>query len=142
MTGERVAITAAGLSFVARLESEKAPRSADWFRGLLPYEAKILQARWSGFAAWVPLGVDHVDVPVENATYVPPPGHLLLYPGGASEPEILFPYGSSIFTSVAGPLVGNQFLTIVDGADHLGELGRRVQWDGAQDVSFALLVAD
>lgn len=134
-----VAITAAGLSFTARLEADAAPRSVAWFRGIVPYEAKILQARWSGFSAWVPLGVDRVDVPVEAATYLPRAGELLLYPGGASEPEILFPYGPSIFTSVAGPLVGNQFLTVVDGLEALPELGRRVQWDGAQDVSFRLL---
>lgn len=135
---DHVSITAAGLTFVARLESERAPQSAAWLRSILPFEAKILQARWSGFAAWIPLGVDRVDVPVENATYVPQPGHLLLYPGGASEPEILFPYGSSIFTSVAGPLVGNHLLTVIEGAEQLGELGRRVQWDGAQDVTLSL----
>ena len=86
---EHVSITAAGLAFVARLESERAPRSAAWLRSILPYEAKILQARWSGFAAWIPLGVDAVDVPVENGTYVPQPGHLLLYPGGVKSWSIV-----------------------------------------------------
>lgn len=34
---------------------------------------------------------------------------------------------------------GNHFLTLTDGLEQLGELGRLVQWEGAQDVSFELL---
>jgi hypothetical protein len=79
-----------------------------------------------------------LDLPPENATTVPQAGEILLYPGGVSEVEILFPYGSTYFASVAGPLAGNHFLTIVEGREQLHDLGQLVQWHGAQDVSFSL----
>jgi hypothetical protein len=134
-----VSIRTGSLSFTARLETERAPRTVAHFRSMLPYTNKILQARWSGFAAWVPMGLgNELDLPPENPTTVPQAGDVLLYPGGVSETEILFPYGPTYFASVAGPLAGNHFLTVVEGQEHFEELGRLVQWEGAQDVSFEL----
>jgi hypothetical protein len=37
---------------------------------------------------------------------------------------------------VKGPLAGNHFLTIVEGREQLGEVGRLLCWEGAQDISF------
>ena len=59
---------------------------------------------------------------------------LLLYPGGISETEMLFPYGSTMFASKVGQLAGNHFATLVKGQEHLSELGRRTLWQGAQDI--------
>lgn len=136
---DRVAITAGGLEFGAQLELEAAPRTCELFAGMLPLRSKLVQARWSGRAAWIPMGYDELlDLPPENATSIPLPGQILLYPGGVSEVEILVPYGATYFASVAGPLAGNHFLTVVDGQDRLAELGERVLWHGAQDVAFEL----
>jgi hypothetical protein len=129
-------IVAGGLEFVARLEEKSAPRTVAAFRRLLPLRSQIIQARWSGEAAWIPFGELEVGVGVENATSYPAPGHVLLYPGGFSETEILFPYGATCFASRLGQLAGNHFATVVEGADQLPELGRRVLWEGAQEVSF------
>ena len=132
-----VTITVGWFEFVARFEEGAAPRTSALFRGMLPYRTKIIQARWSGFAAWVPMGYEQaIDLPPENATTIPQAGEILLYPGGVSEVEILFPYGPTYFASVAGPLAGNHFLTVVEGAEQFGELGRVVQWEGAQDIAF------
>jgi hypothetical protein len=134
-----LSITAGRFSFAARLESELAPRTVELFRTMLPYRNKVIQARWSGFAAWVPMGFGNdIQLPPENATAVPLPGQILLYPGGVSETEILFPYGPTVFASVAGVLAGNHFITVTDGAEQFGALGRTVQWDGAQDIVFEL----
>jgi hypothetical protein len=84
----------------------------------------------------VPLGDREVGVGFENHTSHPAPGQLLLYPGGFSETEILFPYGGTLFASRMGQLAGNHFATIVEGADSLPELGRLVLWEGAQDIRF------
>ena len=79
-----------------------------------------------------------IDRPAaENATTIPQAGEILLYPGGVSEVEILIPYGPTYFASVAGPLAGNHFLTVVEGREHPPELGRLVQWEGARDIVFA-----
>ena len=79
-----------------------------------------------------------VDGP-ENATVYPAAGQLLLYPGGVSEPELLFPYGHCAFGSKAGLLAGNHFATLIDGHENLAELGRLTLWQGAQEISFRLV---
>jgi hypothetical protein len=129
-------IVSGDFRFVARMEEASAPETVAAFRRLLPLESKIIQARWSGQAAWIPFGELDVGVGPENATSYPAPGELLLYPGGISETELLFPYGPTCFASKAGQLAGNHFATIVEGAERLQELGERVLWQGAQEISF------
>ena len=124
------------LEFVARLEEEAAPQTCEAFGGLLPFENKIVQARWSGEAAWIPLGDLDLGLGFENHTSFPAPGEILLCPGGYSETEILFPYGGTRFASIVGQLAGNHFLTITEGREHLRELGQLVLWEGAQDIVF------
>ena len=105
-------------------------------RAMLPFRNKIIHVRWSGESAWIPLGDMETNVDFENHTSHPAPGQILLYPGGYSETEILFPYGGTCFASIVGQLAGNHFLTVTEGADQLRELGRLVLWEGAQDVVF------
>ena len=124
------------LQFSARFETQAAPKTVAAFRKLLPLRQKLIQARWSGQAAWVPLGDLETGLGPENATTYPGAGELLIYPGGVSETEILFPYGQTAFGSKAGPLAGNHFATIETGREQLAELGRRVLWEGAQDIVF------
>ncbi|HEX3507233.1 MAG TPA: DUF3830 family protein [Candidatus Dormibacteraeota bacterium] len=131
-----IEIVVANLRFIARLETEKAPKTSARFRAMLPLKTKIIQARWSGEAAWIPFGELNLDLGYENHTSYPAPGHLLLYPGGVSETEILFPYGSTMFASRVGQLAGNHFATIYEGNEQLSELGKRVVWEGAQDITF------
>ena len=131
-----VHIMAGPFEFTARFEEESAPRTCAAFKALLPFRNKIIQARWSGEAAWIPLGDLRVDVGFENHTSHPAPGEILLYPGGYSETEILFPYGATMFASKLGQLAGNHFLTVVEGRARLRALGRLVLWEGAQDIAF------
>jgi hypothetical protein len=122
---------------MAALETELAPATCAAFEQLLPLESKVIHARWSGEATWVPLGDLRFEaVGPENATSYPAPGQLLWYPGGVSETEILLPYGGVHFASIAGPLAGNHFLTVTEGAQQLRELGRHVLWHGALDIVF------
>jgi Protein of unknown function (DUF3830) len=130
-------ITAGGFEFTARPEEEKAPQTIAVLRGLLPLDGELVQARWSGESAWVPLGWDlEVGLGPENATTYPAPGELLLYPGGVSEVEILFPYGATNFASKMGQLAGNHFATIEAGRDRLADLGEAVLRRGAQKIRF------
>jgi hypothetical protein len=132
----RLRIVVAQLSFEARLEVERAPKTCARFAAMLPLKKHLMQARWSGEAAWVPLGDLNLQLGYENHTSHPAPGHLLLYPGGVSETEILLPYGSTLFASKAGQLAGNHFATIEDGIELLSELGNLVVMKGAQDILF------
>jgi Protein of unknown function (DUF3830) len=129
-------ITVGDLRFAGHLEEDQAPASVAAFRRLLPLESQIIHARWSGEAAWIPFGDLEVGIGPESATCYPSPGELLLYPGGVSETEILFPYGHAAFKSKAGMLAGNHFATLTEGLESLRELGRRVLWEGAQPISF------
>ncbi len=132
-------ITAGPLEFTAQMEEADAPKTCAAFSQLLPFRNKIIHARWSGEAAWIPLGDFQLGVSYENHTSHPAPGHILLYPGGFSETEILFPYGGARFASKVGQLAGNHFLTVVSGNEQLKELGRLVLWQGAQDILFEKL---
>ena len=129
-------ITVASLQFIARLEETAAPVTCATFKRLLPFRNKLIQARWSGEAAWIPLGELDLKLDFENHTSYPAPGEILLYPGGYSETEILFPYGGTRFASKMGQLAGNHFLTIVEGRGQLPALGRLVLWEGAQEIVF------
>jgi len=129
-------ITTGPFTFLARLEESAAPHTCAAFTQILPFRNKIIQARWSGEAAWIPLGDFKLNVGFENQTSHPSRGDILFYPGGYSETEILFPYGSTCFASKMGQLAGNHFLTIVEGQVQLPELGRLVLWQGAQDILF------
>src|SRR5437763_13671085 len=129
-------IEVGGAQFEARLEESLAPQTVAAFRRLLPLESKLIHARWSGEACWIPFGELDVGIGPENATSYPAPGELLLFPGGVSEMELLFPYGPTQFASKAGVLAGNHFATIVKGAEQLRELGPLVLWQGAQAIRF------
>jgi uncharacterized protein DUF3830 len=131
-----IEIVAADFRFVARWEEEAAPQTVEAFRRILPFEDRIIHCRWSGESNWIPWGERELGVGPENATSYPAPGQLLLYPGGISETELLFPYGHCCFASKAGQLAGNHFATLVEGHEHLPALGRLTLWEGAQPIRF------
>jgi len=76
----------------------------------LPYRQKIIHARWSGEACWVPLGECDLGVGFEDATSVPQAGEILFYPGGYSETEILFTVVRKVSTST----MRSRFLSLRD----------------------------
>ena len=129
-------ITTAGFTFRARFLDDDAPATVAAFRKILPFEDRIIHCRWSGESNWIPWGDRELGIGPENATCYPAPGQLLLFPGGISETELLFPYGHCAFASKAGALAGNHFATVVDGLEQLPELGRLTLWEGAQAISF------
>lgn len=133
---EHLKITAGAYTFLARMEQEAAPRTCAAFLERLPFRNKIIHVRWSGESAWIPLGDFDFGLGFENATSYPAPGQILLYPGGYSETEILFPYGSCCFASKMGQLAGNHFLTVIEGNENLATIGKQCLWEGAQDIVF------
>src|ERR1700712_711463 len=133
---ERLSVSVGDLVFIARFEVERAPKTCAAFKTLLPFRNKIVHSRWSGEAVWVPLGDFEFGVGFENHTSHPSRGDILLYPGGNSETELLFAYGSSSFASKVGALAGNHFLTLIEGQGQLDEMGRRALWNGAQPIEF------
>lgn len=134
--GTRVTVTAGPYSFGGVLEEEHAPKTCAAFTAMLPFHSQIIHSRWSGEAAWIPLGDLDVGVGHENPTTYPAPGNILLHPAGLSEAEILFPYGASRFHSKVGDLAGNHFLTLTEGLAHLRDLGQLVLWEGAKEIVF------
>ena len=135
---QKIRITAGTFVFTARLEEAAAPKTCAAIRGILPFRSKLVHVRWSGESTWVPMGDRRIGIDYENHTSYPSPGQLLVYPGGISEMEILFPYGSTHFASKVGQLAGNHFATVIEGNEHLAEVGRLALWEGAQDFSIEL----
>lgn len=135
----RIKVKVGAYSFVARLETDLAPRTCAYFSSLLPYREKLIHARWSGEACWIPLGDLKPALSFENATSYPAPGQLIFYPGGFSETEMLLAYGSVRFASKVGQLAGNHFLTITEGSSELTAVGRKVLWEGCQEIAFEAL---
>ena len=131
-----IEITAGDFRFVARFEEDDAPESVAAFRKMLPLDSRVIHVRWSGESMWIPFGDLELGTGPENATRFPNPGEILLFPGGVSEAELLFPYGHVAFGSKAGPLAGNHFATVVEGGEQLRELGIKCLWEGAQEISF------
>ena len=126
------------LEFIARLEEDSAPNTCALFKSLLPYNAMMTHAGWSGEAGIVVLDHHYEDLAKENNTSHPAPGQILFYAGRDSEPKLLFPYGPSCFNSKVGQLAGNYFLTIDEGLDDLAKIDHLLLWQGAQKVSFHL----
>jgi len=131
-----VLIEAGPYVFEAKLEETRAPKTCEFFLELLPYKNRVIHSRWSGEAVWIPLGDFETGLDFENHTSHPSRGDVLLYPGGYSETEILFVYGSSCFASKMGQLAGNHFLTVCKGHKNLEEFGKLVLWQGAQAIEF------
>jgi len=125
-------ITAGSYTFKGRFEDKLAPKTCARFKGLLPYQERIIHVRWSGEACWIPLGELDLGLTYENHTSFPAPGQIIVYPGGISETEILIAYGGVRFASKVGQLAGNHFITISEDLDKLAEMGRAVLWNGAQ----------
>jgi hypothetical protein len=133
-----LSIRVGDLNFTARWEAE-APLTQDAIRGLLPLRSKLIHCRWSGEGCWIPFGDMKLEVGYENHTSHPAPGEIIVYTGDISEGEILIAYGAVDFSSKLGQLAGNHFATITEPAEdvrrvQLREMGRRVLWDGAQDI--------
>jgi Protein of unknown function (DUF3830) len=131
---DKLRITAGAFAFDARFESAAAPKTCGVFRRRLPFQGQIIHVRWSGEGVWIPLGDLDLGLSYENHTSHPAPGHMLFYPGGLSECEILLAYGGVCFSSKMGQLAGNHFITLTSGLEQLPELGRTVLWQGAQPI--------
>lgn len=135
---ENVIVTASDFRFTGHFETTAAPKTVAAFKQHLPYISQIVHVRWSGEGVWVPLGTTDFGVGYENHTSYPAPGHMILYPGGISETEILLAYGGVHFASKMGTLAGNHFLTLTTGLEQLAALGERVLWHGAQPLRIEL----
>ena len=131
---KRLKITIGSIPFEAELHEKVAPNTCKAIQEILPIRGKIIQARWSGEAAWLPMDLWGMEVPFENVTSHPSRGDLLYYPGEISEKELLISYGSTLFSSKVGQLQGNHFASIVEGIDRLEDMGRKILWEGAQEI--------
>lgn len=135
----KVQIKSGEFTFIGELLEDEAPETCKIFKSMLPLKSKFIHVRWSGEGVWIPYGDLRTGLDYENHTSHPAKGEMLLYPGGISEMEIILSYGRCLFASQHGQLSGNHFLTITEGLDVLYEFGRKVLWDGAQEIEVTLI---
>ena len=136
---KKVEIKSGEFRFTGVLLEEEAPETCRVFESMLPLKSKFIHVRWSGEGVWIPYGDMRTGLDYENHTSHPAKGEMLMYPGGISEMEIILSYGRCLFASKHGQLSGNHFLTITEGLDNLYEFGRKVLWDGAQEIEISLV---
>lgn len=134
----KVKVTAGPNAFAGHFEEKAATKTVADFRKHLPLVSEIIRVRWSGEGVWVPLGDMDFGVGFENDTCYPSPGQVILYPGRASETELLVGYGHVACASKAGPLSGNHFLTLTEGLENICALGREALLEGQQDIRFEI----
>jgi hypothetical protein len=130
----KIRITIGKIEFIAKMHLDRAPETCRLLLEKMPITGKVIQARWSGEAAWLQMDPYGIEAPQENATSYPGQGQILYYPGGVSEKEILIPYGSACFASKFGLLPGNHFATVIEGNQLLEIMGEKVLWGGAQSI--------
>jgi hypothetical protein len=130
-----VRVKAGEFTFLARLELDAAPKTCKAFIKAMPFKSSFVHVRWSGEGVWVPLGELDFGVGYENHTSFPAPGHMLLYPTGISETELIMAYGGVRFACKMGQLAGNHFLTVIEGNENLAALGKACLWKGAQPLT-------
>lgn len=135
---ELIRIVIGDLQFTARLEHSLSSKACEAFSAILPFHGKLLQTRWSGEAAWIPLGNLDLGIVPESMTSTPEPGELIFHAADHSECEILVPYGKCNFRCKDGELKGNRFLTIVEGREQLTRVGELVLWHGSQEIDFSI----
>ncbi len=136
-TTRRITLSFGTHCFAGHLEMETAPASCAWLMQLLPLHGRVMHARWSGEAGWVPLG-SQVPLAPENATVYPQMGQVLLYSGGFSEPELLISYGACAFACKAGNLAGNHVITLEGDLTRLREIGQDLLCSGSEEFQLAL----
>ena len=134
-------VTAGNLTLEGHFEEGAAPNTVAAIRKLLPLRSKLVQNPWSGEAASISLDGkkfklgDAEHESFENHTHYPAPGQLIIYPGGFATVEVLLAWGSAAFGGRMGNLAGNHFASLHDSNGKLKELGRRLLWEGAQDIT-------
>lgn len=136
---QKVEIKSGGFRFVGQLLEDEAPKTCEVFKSMLPLKSSFIHVRWSGEGIWIPYGDTRTGLKYENHISHPAKGEMLLYPGGISEMEIIMSYGRCCFASQYGQLAGNHFLTVVEGLEDLYEFGRKVLYEGAQEIEIKLL---
>ncbi|NLP31316.1 MAG: DUF3830 family protein [Clostridiales bacterium] len=135
---QKVRIKSGEFEFIGVLHEKEAPKTCEAFKKMLPLRNKMVHVRWSGEGIWIPYGDLDLGISYENHTSHPAKGEMLLYPGGISEMEIILAYGRCCFASQFGQLAGNHFLTITEGIENLEAFGKKVLWEGAQEIEIDL----
>ena len=135
----KVKFESGDFTFIGELLEKEAPETCRVIKKMLPIKETFIHVRWSGEGIWIPYGDERTGLDYENHTSHPAAGEMLLYPGGISEMEIIMSYGRCMFASQHGQLSGNHFLTIIEGLDDLYDFGRKILYDGAQDIEITLL---
>jgi len=120
--------------FIGDLLEKEAPMTCKVFREMLPIKSKFIHVRWSGEGIWIPYGEMRTGLCYENHISHPAKGEFLFYPGGISEMEMILSYGRCCFASQYGQLAGNHFMTIKEGAERLEEFGKKILWEGGQEI--------
>jgi len=101
------------VSAKAVLHTDKAPKTIEAIKSVLPIERQAFHARWCGNEIWLPVSDLKLETH-ENQTILPSPGEVLLVDHGGTWDLAIF-YGKGWLIGPTGFLPSNHFATIEHG---------------------------
>lgn len=127
-------------TLLCRLERAASPATCAWFTSMLPYQATLIQGRWSGHAVFARIGALACALPEESPLAEPAAGQIVVYRStpARSDGEILIAYGPTRFANPSGSLKGNLLMTVLSEVERLKEIGQEIHIRGAQEARFKL----
>jgi len=134
----RIVLSAGGVTTVARLEHELAPRTAALLLRLLPITATLRQSRWSGESTWVkmPEFLD-ADIPLENPSTFMCAGTVHLTP---SKGYFGLPYGQAQSRHEGVNTWDNVVGNLEDGSEEFLAVLRSIRRTGAVELTIDVKV--
>ena len=145
---KQIEIEIRGVTFIADLLEDKAPKTCNAILSILPFEGEGYHQFWSGQSLQIHSPIltktveEHGLWPSasfpefkENASIIGCPGELALYPVGGS---LCIAFGKALYTGSIGPEPSYHFAQITENLDKLYDVGNTFRREGGQKIKIRL----
>ncbi len=128
-SGNTIEINFDGVTVLADLWPDKAPKLVDVICKALPLEGQVTNTYWSGQMARLWVNIPEPDGKPENETFLPHPGDILFVPGWNG---LRFVYGQAQMRGPGGPHAVPRVGKIRGDIAEFAARANQIQYDGAK----------